>query len=345
MEPRSGVWTTVRDSERNEECVVAVTAARLHFGFLDPSGRGPRPFGSFGLALDRPETTLTLRRAQTFTVTGRDADRAERYLRRMVSYLDVKEAPLGPYAMNISEAIPPHAGLGSGTQLALAVGSAFAKLEGFRMMPRDVASYLGRGGRSGIGIAAFEQGGAVLDSGPLDGALPQLVARVPFPADWRVLLILDPGAQGLTGPDEVEAFQALPDFPERETAGLRRRIAEVALPALAEEDFATFCREIANLQAHMAAYFGPQQGGAYVSPRVADALTWLAGKGLTGLGQSSWGPTGFAFVASEAEAEALLGEIRQENRFGALRFELARGRNERATVMRFNKDPRNVRGN
>jgi beta-RFAP synthase len=259
----------------------------------------------------------------------------------MAADLDVKEA----YALHIAEAIPPHAGLGSGTQLALAVGSAFAALEGFRLMPRDIASYLGRGRRSGIGIAAFEQGGVVLDSGSVGVTLPELVARVPFPAEWRVLLIFDPGAQGLAGPGEVQAFETLPHFPESETTELRRRVMEVALPALAERDFETFCLEVANLQTHMGAYFGPQQGGAYVSPRVADALGWLSGKGLTGRGQSSWGPTGFAFVASETQAEGLLEKLRQENRFASLRFELARGRNERATVMRLNAEPRQIRGN
>jgi predicted sugar kinase len=95
----------------------------------------------------------------------------------------------------------------------------------------------------------------------------------------------------------------------------------------------------------MAAYFGPQQGGAHVSPCVADALGWLAAKGLTGLGQSSWGPTGFAFVASETQAETLLEEIRQENRFAGLCFELARGRNQRARIDVYRSDPREVRGN
>ncbi len=33
-------------------------------------------------------------------------------------------------------------------------------------------------------------------------------------------------------------------------------------------------------------------------------------QGVTGLGQSSWGPTGFAFVASAEEGEALLARLR-----------------------------------
>jgi beta-ribofuranosylaminobenzene 5'-phosphate synthase len=315
-------------SEVSADVATVTTAARLHFGFLDPSGRGSHPFGSFGLSLDRPQTRLNLKRARALAVTGTEAERAERYLRVIASSFGISQA----YALHLDEAIPPHAGLGSGTQLALAVGSAFAALEGIPLGPREIAARLGRGSRSGIGIASFAEGGAVLDGGPVNGSLPELVYRLPFPAEWRVLLIFDPGAQGLAGPDEVQAFQSLPDFPESETAELRRRVMEVALPALAERSFETFCREITNLQTHMARYFGPHQGGAYVSPLVAEGLGWLAGNGLTGLGQSSWGPTGFAFVASEQQAEALLEDARRENRFAGLRFELARGRNEGASI-------------
>ena len=41
--------------------------------------------------------------------------------------------------------------------------------------------------------------------------------------------------------------------------------------------------------------------------RVAAVLDWLRGQGFTGLGQSSWGPTGFAFVAVASEGQTLLG--------------------------------------
>jgi predicted sugar kinase len=41
-----------------------------------------------------------------------------------------------------------------------------------------------------------------------------------------------------------------------------------------------------------------------MSPLVGRALDWLRARGVAGLGQTSWGPTGFAFFASAAEAEA-----------------------------------------
>jgi predicted sugar kinase len=65
---------------------------------------------------------------------------------------------------------------------------------------------------------------------------------------------------------------------------------------------------------------------------VSDALAWLANQGVTGLGQSSWGPTGFAFVSSEEEGETLLAGLRSRTKTGGLEFRLARGRNEGAVI-------------
>lgn len=308
---------------------VRVTAtARLHFGFLEPSGRGHRPFGSFGLSLDRPATRLTLQRHAELKVTGAERERGERYLKTIAASCGISNA----YALHIEEAIPPHAGLGSGTQLALAIGSALAALEGLDLTPREIAMRLSRGGRSGIGIGTFEHGGAVLDMGPHEGALPKIVTRVPFPDAWRAILIFDPETRGLAGASETAAFDALPVFPARVSDDLYRRVMQGALPALANEDFATFCKEIGHLQSVMGTYFAPLQGGPYVNVGVSDSLAWLAGQGVTGLGQSSWGPTGFAFADSQEQSKALLAGLRSIARTGSLSFALAQGRNEGALI-------------
>ena len=172
----------------------------------------------------------------------------------------------------------------------------------------------------------------MLDGGPGPGKLPPVLARVPFPRAWRVLLIFDPAETGVHGAEEAAAFATLPDFPESETADLTRRVLLGALPALAEEDFKAFCDQVGYLQRTMGAYFAPMQGGAYVSAGVAAVLKALAADGVTGLGQSSWGPTGFAFAPSEAEGQRLLATARGKAGSARLRFELARGRNEPAAI-------------
>ena len=104
------------------------------------------------------------------------------------------------------------------------------------------------------------------------------------------------------------------------------------MPALARADFDTFCEQVGYLQACMGAYFAPLQGGPYTSPAVSEALAWLQAQGVTGLGQSSWGPTGFAFVASEDQGQALLGRLRAQIQRPGLSFALAQGRNEGAKI-------------
>ena len=328
MEAFSAQSNAAGEAPRRPPHVAVTTTARLHFGFLDPSGRGPRPFGSFGLSLDRPTTRLTLERAKSSAATGPERERAARYLNTIAESCGIDQA----YDLRIAEAIPPHAGLGSGTQLALAVGSAFAALEKLALAPEEIAARLGRGLRSGIGIATFAQGGVVLDGGPRQDRLPELISRLPFPPDWRVLLIFDAGTSGLAGANETAAFETLPDFPASATEELYRRIEDSALAAAARSDFKTFCEQVGYLQACMGTYFAPLQGGPYASPGVGATLDWLRSEGLTGLGQSSWGPTGFAFVASEHEGLALLDRLRARSQRPGLSFALAQGRNEGAKI-------------
>ena len=57
-------------------------------------------------------------------------------------------------------------------------------------------------------------------------------------------------------------------------------------------------------------YFAPAQGARFTSPAVAELLGWIEGQGFAGVGQSSWGPTGFAIVPSAAAAQHLLDAAR-----------------------------------
>lgn len=308
--------------------VSVATAARLHFGFLDPSGRGPEPFGSFGLSIDRPVTRLTLRRSNSLRVSGEEGDRAAQYLALLAESYSLTTG----YTLNVDEAIPPHSGLGSGTQLALAVGTALSTLEGLGASPQEIAGRLGRGVRSGIGIATFASGGVVLDSGPVAGALPELVARLTFPEEWRVLLIFDPYIAGIHGGAEIAAFEEAADFPQGETEELRMRVLSRALPALENRDFDGFTAEVGYLQAGMGDYFASLQGGPIVSSGVAKVLDRVATLGLKGIGQSSWGPTGFVFVRSESEGVSLLANLQGLGDFTGLRFQLVSGRNQGAEI-------------
>ncbi len=312
------------------EAQVTVRAtARLHLGFLDLHGGLGRRFGSLGMALDGPETRVSLQRTSHRIVKGPEAARAERYLARLEAALRV---PRG-HALELDEAIPAHSGLGSGTQLALAVGAAVRRLYRLPLDPGADAVLLGRGARSGIGIALFQSGGFVVDGGPgPGGGLPPLIARLPVPEGWRVLLIRDCSRRGLFGPNEHAAFASLAEMPETQADRLCRLAVMQVLPALAEADLARFGGAISEIQRLVGGYFASAQGGWCASPAVGAVLDRLAGEGAAAVGQSSWGPTGFAFAGSADEAARLLRVAQRVAEQGTLAFSVHRPLNRGAVI-------------
>jgi beta-RFAP synthase len=235
-------------------------------------------------------------------------------------------------SIRIHEAIPEHIGLGSGTQLALAIGMGMVRFHGLEFGVRDIARTIQRGGRSGIGIAVFEQGGLVIDGGRGIGTdTPPLLSRMEIPQRWRFILVFDRRGQGLHGKQEAEAFKTLPVFPVEETARLCHLLMMQALPALAEGDINGFGAVITQLQNSVGDHFAPAQGGRFTSPEVGLAMAWLQQQGAVGIGQTSWGPTGFSMVASPELAVQLAGKAGQL--FDGLDFLVASARNRGAEIL------------
>ena len=292
------------DDEVSQPCAVTVTVpARLHLGFLDLNGGLGRRFGGIGLAIGGLGTRLTIERAGKSQASGPDADRVSQHLQKIERLLSLR----GGHRIRVSEVVPAHAGLGSGTQLALAVATGLRSLHN---LPHDVAGdalRLGRGARSGIGIGLFSRGGLVVDGGRGDGErLAPIICRLPVPEDWRILVILDPQRQGIHGTEEGATMAALPSMCAADAARLCRLVLMQALPALADHDLANFGAAIKELQIELGDYFAPAQGGArFMSPDVAAILDILDRAGAFGVGQSSWGPTGFAFAQTPDEAARL----------------------------------------
>ncbi|MGZ8218710.1 beta-ribofuranosylaminobenzene 5'-phosphate synthase family protein [Methylomagnum sp.] len=310
---------------------VTVTApARLHMGFLDLGGSLGRKFGSIGVGINEIATRLTLVPAARLSATGPGAQRA---IAAAEKFARAVGRPC-PASIHIEQAIPDHVGLGSGTQLALAVGVGLSRLYELALGVRDVAPIIERGARSGIGIAVFEHGGLVVDGGRGERTvIPPVLARLDMPSDWRFIIILDQRDQGLHGAAEIDAFRALPTFPAEEAARLCHWLLMRGLPAVAEGDIEGFGAVITDTQRSVGDHFAPAQGGRFTSGNVREALEFLAERGAVGIGQSSWGPTGFCLVDSPARAAALLTEA--ETRFGdrpGLRFLIGTARDRGAEI-------------
>lgn len=313
-----------------DERVRVRAPARLHLGFLDLAGDLGRRFASLGLAIEGLATELEVACGET-GIEGPEAGRAAIHLARLREAWGVAE----PIAVRIHQATPAHAGLGSGTQLGLAIGAGLARLLGRAEPLEAVAELLERGTRSAIGIGAFGLGGFLVDGGRAaeDRLPPPIVARLPFPEGWRILLILDPTRQGVHGPAEATAFKALPPPPAELVGHLCRLVLLRLLPGLARAALAPVAEALREIQAAMGERFAAFQGGApFASPTVAEALAWLETEGVRGLGQTSWGPTGWALLSDPETAIALARAAGRRFADRGLRFEVVAGRNRPAAI-------------
>lgn len=284
------------------------TNARLHMGFLDLNGELGRQFGSIGVNLDGLHTQLIVSDngpddLLVIEAQGQDAERAKNYAQQICKRFGISRK----LNIEIRQSITPHAGLGSGTQLALAVGSAISKQFNLDLSAHDIASLLERGRRSSIGINTFKHGGFHIDCGTRAGldAPPAFFSRE-FPSEWRLVLLFDHDHRGLHGETESNAFRDLSPLSSEDAGRLCRLAVMQLIPAVIEKDVLAFGDAITKIQAIVGDHFAPVQGGRFVSTSVREKLAWYDKHGAAGYGQSSWGPTGFVLCESEEDAIRLV---------------------------------------
>ncbi|HEU4402466.1 MAG TPA: beta-ribofuranosylaminobenzene 5'-phosphate synthase family protein [Candidatus Polarisedimenticolia bacterium] len=288
--------------------------ARLHFGFLDPSRQEERRFGGMGLSISRPRCVLRLDKAATLRVEGEQADRVEILAERFFDALELK----GGAHIRVLEAIPGHVGLGSGTQLALALAAGLSRLRGVDLSPARLCALMGRARRSGVGFHAFQRGGFVVEGGHPTGPrhpaaeTPPLLLRQEFPEGWRIVLALPTSSHTVSGEAEEKAFERLGPAPGEAVDRIARIVLMRLLPALVERDLAPFGAALAEVQELVGSCFAAVQDGLF-HPAGAALVRRLKEAGACGVGQSSWGPAVYALAGDEAEEERLVGILRRDD--------------------------------
>jgi beta-RFAP synthase len=285
------------------EGVVVRAPARLHFGVLDLRGDLGRRFGGLGAAVEQPGLEVVVRAGDTLEAAGPDGGRALGYARAFLAHHGLSAGA----RIEVRRALPPHAGLGSGTQLALAVGRAMATLLEVPVPSvAALAAAVGRGARSAIGTFVFDQGGFVLEGGRrAGGGLAPLLVRRPMPASWRCVVVVPEAPPGLSGDAEVTAFRTLPAPPAAEVERVAHLVLMGMLPALVEEGLAEFGAALSEVQRLTGGWFTASQGGAFAPGPTAAVVRALRAAGAQGVGQSSWGPTVYALAATDEEADRL----------------------------------------
>ncbi len=289
--------------ERAAPPVFVETAARLHFGVLDLRGSLGRWFGGIGAAAPGPTLLLSAAHSDAVEVDGEHADRAAGFARRMLEH----HAVAGGARIRVHRALPAHKGLGSGTQLALAVGRAIAELYALPSAAASLAHAVGRARRSAIGTWTFEDGGLVVEGGrrrDRDECGP-LLARLRFPADWRCIVAIPDAVPGVSGAMEEEAFGRLPPPDERDVARVSHLVLMGLLPSIVEDDLDAFGTALTQIQEITGRWFAAVQGSTFAPGPSEELVRRLAEWGARGVGQSSWGPTVYGIVRGDDDAARL----------------------------------------
>lgn len=290
------------------QAVYVETPGRLHFGVLDLRGALGRWFGGIGAAAPAPALLVSASAAATLDVAGEDADRAAAFATRFLSHHGLA----GGARVRVHRALPAHVGLGSGTQLALAVARALAELHAVETATPALVRAVGRAQRSAIGTWTFDGGGLVLEGGRRrdgDDVAP-LLARLSFPSSWRCIVAVPSAAAGMSGLDEAEAFARLHPPPERDAERVAHLVLMALLPALVEGDLATFGRTLQAIQTITGEWFAPAQGGTFAPGATEELVRRMTEWGAVGVGQSSWGPAVYGIVEGEDAGRRLADRVR-----------------------------------
>jgi beta-ribofuranosylaminobenzene 5'-phosphate synthase len=286
--------------------VVTRTPARLHFGLIDMNGEIGRIDGGVGLALELPYTEMEAVKAEDIQVECREDPEIVERLRGAVesvckayglpgAHLDVRKRPL------------PHVGLGSATQLFVGAAQAICRLYGLEKSPVKLASIVGRGGTSGIGTAAIQCGGFIIDGGhafrrgqhskreymPSSASAgihpPPILVQHDFP-DWDILITV-PLGEGASGLREITLFKVVCPVPLEEVRQMSHILLMQMLPAVVEKDLETFARAMEDFQKLGFKVFELRAQ----TQLLMDCLQFLRDSGGRGVGMSSWGPALYTF--------------------------------------------------
>lgn len=326
------------NSFQDEKRVLVQTPSRIHLTLTDLTGCSGRVDGGVGITLDEPNILLEAERSEELVVSGENQDRAR------VAAQAVKDAfGLGGARITVRSGYRMHVGLGGGTQLDIAAGKALCELYGRPAPPREIARIVSRGGTSGIGTAAFESGGFIIDGGHTFGPgrekadfrpssasrgirPPPVIARHDFPPGWKILLAVPNIQKGAHGHREVDIFREYCPVPLADVHELCYQILVRMVPSLVEEDLDEFGSAVNRVQE-----LGFKRVEVMLQhPLVHRLMEEMREAGAACSGLSSFGPTVFAITDTGGrEIEAAARDAMEEVGGEVL---ITRSRNEGAKV-------------
>lgn len=291
------------------EKIIIETPSRIHLGFLELDNNSDRLFGSLGLTISNFGTKLLFKKSKKTHVICKDLNQKEK-INRILNLIK-KRIDFPPFEINVLKSIPEHTGLGSGTQLALSVGTVISTLTKHKISIDELAIILDRGKRSGIGIESFKNGGFIVDGGKIKNSkkIPPILFSANWPSAWKLILILDNSLEGIHGLKEKQAFTNINSISSELSKENCKSLCLKILPSILEKRFKDFCFGMQEIQNNTAKIFSKSQGGLFTSKKVSMIFNNIKSNEKICYGQSSWGPTGYVILESESRREEIFNEI------------------------------------
>jgi beta-ribofuranosylaminobenzene 5'-phosphate synthase len=289
--------------------------ARIHCALLNESGSFGRVDGSVGFALDDPAWEIELAAEKKESNIEILAEQHRGTLAFVFERFKRKFRFPHEISARITSAIPPHIGLGSKTSFVMALGWGITRLLGVEWDPLTIASFLKRGGTSGLGVHAFLDGGFIWDAGrrfpeqkgqfgPSSECLAQPPQKVmSMMPDGLIIVHFRFAQQGLFGIKEVELFRTNCPVALSETERALTVLSGQLIPSLVDDDDEGLQSAISTLQS-----LGLKQ--AEWSTQAEETLKfrrfWHKTLPDVALGLSSAGPTMYCVTRNPDRIEAAI---------------------------------------
>ena len=299
------------------------TPCRIHLSLIDENGYTGRVDGGIGLMLDRPNVIFeATNHAEEFKIE------AHRYYRESIEVINEQASKIFKafninnknFHFNLKRYFPSHVGLGSKTQLSLAIAVAITKLKNISDVSlKDLTRLVNRGGTSGIGWRGFEKGGFIVDAGHEFGkgkeketflpssasqnANPALtILRYPIPEQWRFVLVIPNVKKGAYGDEEISIFQSHAPIPKEEVNEVSHQILMKIVPGIIKNDLECFGEGLKRIQ-----NIGFKKVEIFLQHEIVKkTLAFFEDYGVKAFGMSSFGPSVIGIVESDDEANNLL---------------------------------------
>lgn len=281
------------------------TASRLHFGLFGGQSGDGVSYGGIGAMVAQPGLHLSIEPNDQSMYRGQQADRLQQFAKLWHKFTGL-DADAG-YSLELVASPESHVGLGTGTQLGLAVSALLFQFY-YDEVPNieTIAKSVSRGARSAVGTYGFLHGGFIVDRGKTsETQLAPLGLHMPIPEDWRFVLIRSSTSTGLSGKQESRVFSKPGKDLQRNHDLLVRMTNDRILPALLNEAFDEFSEAIYEFGKTSGSYFEHIQGGPFNGERIMAIVEHARSNSVAGVGQSSWGPTVFLLAKSPESANRI----------------------------------------